>query len=117
MKKNDIQFSCQKCGKCCEAEGYVYLKNRDIKAMAEFLEKPHAEFKKTFTEWIWWEGRVLKQDLKGCVLLVDGRCAVYEARPLQCREWPYWKEILNDNDEFEYAKTYCGGIKGVKESV
>jgi len=110
-KKEDIDFECKKCGKCCEAEGYVYLKKGEIEKIAEYLAKPAKEVKKTFTEFVWFEGRVLKQDPKGCVMLVDGRCAIYEARPGQCSEWPYWKEVLSGDEELEYAMSYCPGIK------
>jgi Fe-S-cluster containining protein len=111
LKRENIEFTCEKCGDCCRAEGYVYLKTGEIERIASFLNKPAKEFKKEFTEWLLWRGRVIKQDDEGCVLLVDGRCAVYEARPSQCSEFPFWKHVLNDTKWWEYFKTYCPGVR------
>jgi Fe-S-cluster containining protein len=40
---------------------------------------------------------------------VDGRCAVYDARPAQCREFPFWKHV--DEKWWDYFKKYCKGVK------
>lgn len=46
-----------------------------------------------------------------CSLLREGReCATYEARPRQCREFPFWPSILEDRSAFERARAVCPGI-------
>jgi uncharacterized protein len=114
LKKENIQFTCERCGACCRAEGYVYLKSGEIEKIAAFLSKPAKEFKKEFTEWLMWKGRVIKQDNEGCVMLVDGRCAIYEARPAQCGEFPFWDQVLNDPEWWEEYKDYCPGVRNAK---
>jgi uncharacterized protein len=112
LTKENIEFKCEKCGACCRAEGYVYLKKGELESMAEYNSKSAKEFRDIFTEFILFKGRVVKQDPEGCVLLVDGRCAVYGARPSQCREFPFWKNV--DAEWWEYFKTYCAGVKNAK---
>jgi Fe-S-cluster containining protein len=114
LKKENIQFTCEKCGACCRADGYVYLKPGETEKIAAFLNRPVEEFKKEFTDWLMWKGRVIKQDDEGCVLLVEGRCAVYEARPSQCAEYPFWKHVLNDSSWWEHFKNYCPGVRNAK---
>lgn len=51
-----------------------------------------------------------------CVFLdresVPGKaiCAVYEARPLQCRTWPFWPENMRSRESWERASRSCPGI-------
>jgi len=112
VKKENIEFTCEKCGACCRAEGYVYLKHGELAAMAEYLAKTVKEVKNDFTEFRLFKGRVIKQDTDGCVMLVEGRCAVYDARPVQCREYPFWKHV--DEKWWEYFKTFCPGVRNAK---
>jgi Fe-S-cluster containining protein len=114
LKKENIEFTCTKCGDCCRAEGYVYLKRGEIEAIADYLFKPAKEVRKIFTEWLLFKGRVFKQDPEGCVFLVDGRCSIYPVRPHQCAEFPYWKQVMNDLQWWEYLKTYCPGVRNAK---
>jgi Fe-S-cluster containining protein len=108
----NIAFKCEICGECCRAEGFVYLKRGELEAMAAYNSKTAKEFRDLFTEFRLFKGRVIKQDSEGCVLLVDGRCAVYEARPSQCREFPFWKHV--DEKWWEYFGNYCPGVRNAK---
>lgn len=51
-----------------------------------------------------------------CVFLdrdrVPGKalCAVYEARPLQCRTWPFWPENMRSRESWERAGKSCPGM-------
>lgn len=112
IKKENIEFKCEKCGACCRAEGYVYLKRGEIETMAAYNSKTVKGFRDLFTEFRLFKGRVFKQDTDGCVMLVDGRCAVYDARPSQCMEYPFWKHV--DEKWWEYFKTFCPGVRNAK---
>ena len=35
-----------------------------------------------------------------CIFLDKKKCSVYEARPIQCRTWPFWKENMNTKEIF-----------------
>ena len=52
---------------------------------------------------------------RDCVFLQpaeDGgrRCAVYQVRPSQCRNWPFWPQNLTDADSWTRAGLRCRGI-------
>jgi Fe-S-cluster containining protein len=38
------------------------------------------------------------------------KCGVYEARPLQCRTWPFWPGNLASREAWEEAAGTCPGI-------
>lgn len=48
----------------------------------------------------------------GRCILLEGHndCSVYEARPEQCRTFPFWESILSDPAAFERARAVCPGI-------
>jgi Fe-S-cluster containining protein len=37
-------------------------------------------------------------------------CAIYEARPTQCRTWPFWPEVVNRKRSWERAARDCEGM-------
>lgn len=46
-----------------------------------------------------------------CAFLVNGnRCGVYDARPIQCRTWPFWPEVMNAKTWNKEVKTFCPGV-------
>jgi hypothetical protein len=46
---------------------------------------------------------------KDCPFLQDYRCAVYEARPWQCRTWPFWPENMNSAVWEKEVSPWCPG--------
>lgn len=42
--------------------------------------------------------------------LENGRCGVYEARPLQCRTWPFWPEMMNPRVWKREVVPLCAGV-------
>jgi Fe-S-cluster containining protein len=114
LHKEDIEFTCAKCGDCCRVDGYVYLKWGEAEKIAEYLAVPAAEFKKKYTRFLFLFGRVIETDADGCVFLTDGRCIIYPARPSQCVTFPYWNHIMKDKKEWDHISTYCRGAKETK---
>jgi hypothetical protein len=52
-----------------------------------------------------------------CIFWRDGGCAVYEARPLQCRSYPFWEHQLESKEAWENVAKSCPGInKGALHS-
>jgi uncharacterized protein len=106
-----IRFSCLRCGACCKV-GFIYLKKGEADTMARSLAMPVTQFKKKYTTWLLWLGRALRwTDEGGCVFMKDEKCSIYEARPEQCRTWPYWKRIIQNREDLLRARTYCKGIE------
>lgn len=46
-----------------------------------------------------------------CIFLEGGnRCGTYEARPEQCRTWPFWPENMKAKTWRREIETYCPGV-------
>lgn len=117
-----LRFSCTQCGNCCTGpEGAVWFTPEEGRQMAEQLGLEEAVFLRRHARQI---GR--KWSLKerrtshgyDCVFLdreqVPGKavCSLYEARPTQCRTWPFWRENISSPEAWESVKqeTPCPGM-------
>jgi Fe-S-cluster containining protein len=110
--RDGIRFECQGEGRCCVTRGsygYVYLSFNDRRRLAAHLGMPTAEFTARYTEkedgW-----RQLKYSGKDCPFLKDDRCGVYEARPWQCRTWPFWPENMDSDIWEREVAAFCPGV-------
>lgn len=107
-----LRFGCQACGRCCGgAPGYVWMDEQELAAMASQVGLAAADFRRIYTRSLW-RGMSLREKANyDCVLLGEnGRCSVYEARPVQCRTWPFWDSNLADRESWEEAGCRCPGI-------
>lgn len=111
MNQELKNFKCKKCGNCCKATGFVHISKSETKKIADYLNMDYYEFKKKFTEWILFGGRVLKvKDDASCIFLEKNLCKIYEVRPTQCKTFPFWESVVNDDSEVNYIKSYCKGL-------
>jgi uncharacterized protein len=110
--EDGIRFECQGSGRCCTsrgAYGYVYLTEKDQRRLARFLEMSKQEMKRRYCDLT--QGWVhLKDPQLDCAFLEDKRCTVYEARPEQCRTWPFWPENMQAKVWREEIASFCPGI-------
>ena len=109
--KDGIRFTCRGDGKCCLTRGgygHVYLSFNDRRRLAAHLKLSLAQFTARYT--VREDGLVeLKYEDRDCPFLKENRCVVYEARPRQCRTWPFWPENM-DSDVWEReVASYCPG--------
>ena len=51
-----------------------------------------------------------EQPNKDCIFWRDGGCSVYPGRPLQCRTYPFWRHIVDEEDGWEREAASCPGI-------
>jgi len=115
-----LRFRCTMCGNCCTGSpGTVMLDARERAALANHLGVSEQAFVEQYTKPI--DGGIsLAERLTAfgwdCVFLdratVPGRaiCGVYEARPQQCRTWPFWKRNLTDERAWDRASATCPGM-------
>jgi len=108
-----LRFACQPdCGRCCSNHddyAYVYLSDEDAEALAAHLRLDQATFRARWTE-VDDGDLVLRMDQDACPFLEGARCTVYEARPTQCRTFPFWKENLSRRRSWEKLKAFCPGV-------
>lgn len=109
-----LRFECQGSGKCCTSHGefgFVFLTQDDRRRFARHLKVSTTVFTKKYcdqTNGIWH----LKED-KGnpdCMFLKNKGCSVYEARPNQCRTWPFWPEVMNAKAWKSEVADFCPGV-------
>lgn len=106
-----LRFECQGSAKCCLSRGgygYVYLTLSDRKRFARYFKMSTQSFTKKYCEKT--DGYFhFKEVAKGCRFLDENRCSVYEARPTQCRTWPFWPENMNARAWNRDVAKFCPG--------
>lgn len=116
-----LRFECTQCGNCCSGPpGAVWVDDDDVRAIAARLRVGEAEFVDRYTRRLGTRrslNEVRSEHGHDCVFLdrrAPGRavCAIYEARPVQCRTWPFWRENLESREAWDGAKrrTPCPGM-------
>ncbi len=84
-------FVCVRCGKCCRWKGAVKVADREVDAIADYLEIPVADFLDRYT--------VITPDRQAlslterpdgaCIFLDDNNdCIINAVKPAQCRDFP-----------------------------
>ena len=113
--KEGLRFQCTECGKCCTGSpGYVWVEEEEMAAMAAALEISLELFKKRYIRSC--HGRLALIEKKApngdydCIFLKEKRCQVYQARPVQCRTFPWWKHNLSSPESWKLAAQECEGI-------
>jgi len=134
-----IHFSCLMCGTCCRGldEGEVYLYYEDIKLLANHLNFKGFEGLKEFAKrylkvindsFLWKEpGAERKKtyrfktlafrftgDDDHCHFLKDNKCSIHEARPFQCRCFPFWQMMISNRSNFTNYSKKCPGLRELK---
>jgi Fe-S-cluster containining protein len=110
-----LRFSCTRCSACCRHEsGFVFLSEKDLRLLAGERRMGYTEFVKTYCRWVSGEEGGERLSLKeksnyDCIFWKDG-CTVYRARPLQCRTFPFWRNVVSAPETWEIAASGCPGM-------
>ena len=118
MKKfyeNGLRFQCQMCSYCCSAEpGYVYLTENDISAASAAMGTDKETFISLYCRLVdfglYHLVSLRERSDYDCIFLTEKGCAIYNARPLQCRTYPFWKNVLDSQESWENESHSCPGI-------
>ncbi len=51
-----------------------------------------------------------EQDNYDCILWGENGCTAYEARPLQCRSYPFWDPHLDSEGSWNALASECPGV-------
>jgi hypothetical protein len=71
--------------------------------------------------WKWFRSHYLRHlgdaglvaaDRSGSCIFLDstGRCGIYAARPVQCRTYPFWPELVSNEADWRREARRCEGI-------
>jgi len=107
-----LKFTCTECGDCCSgAPGYVWVNNEEIAALAALVGLTVEALEDQFVRRV--GARKSLKELPGgdCVFLDSQtrKCSVYQARPRQCRTWPFWDSNLKTPEDWKHTCAVCPG--------
>lgn len=107
-----LRFKCTGCGKCCTGSpGYVFLSEKDSTQLENHFQLSKEEFAEKYTHQIDGIKTLLdRPNSSDCIFLKDNQCSVYDARPTQCRTFPWWVQHLREPSDWEEAAARCEGI-------
>jgi len=104
------EFTCLRCGTCCQLSGFVRVSAADLKQIARLLNLAIADVRARFTTRMGLDGEDLEVLLDQpssdrCIFLTDrNECCIHGAKPRQCRTFPTeWRRAG--------ANLYCRALR------
>lgn len=109
--EDGLAFSCTRCGACCTgAPGYVWVDLEQIGRLAKHLGQAVEAFSARYVRRVASRYSLVERSNGDCIFWDrESGCSVYEARPDQCRSWPFWPENVETPED--WART-CGVCPG-----
>lgn len=114
-----LRFQCQKCSACCRFDpGIVSLSENDLNRLVAWAGIPRSVFLERYCRWVSVVSPSGKTETRLCLqekpdydcILWDNGCTAYEARPLQCRSFPFWESVLQNESSWNSMAAECPGI-------
>jgi uncharacterized protein len=112
---NGLRFECTRCSRCCRhTPGYVFLSSADLSLLAHATGAGVQEFRWAYCRDVDF-GLTRRVSLReranfDCIFWEKDGCSVYEARPLQCRSFPFWSGCLGSREEWDLHAQQCPGM-------
>lgn len=111
----NFRFQCQPgCTECCTQEGDVWMTGDDAERAAKLLDVTPEDFREAYCETAAGELRLTTPEDGHCHFLLEGACAIHQAKPVQCRTFPFWTENVKNKRTWKNLSRFCPGI-GVGE--
>lgn len=110
--KGGLQFNCTGCGNCCTGPaGYVWVTEAEIAQIAELRKQSIGEIRIFHTRLVGAKISLTEFANGDCTFFdpATRRCTIYEARPTQCRTWPFWHRNLRSQDSWNQVQQTCPG--------
>ncbi len=106
-----LRFECMRCGACCTGEpGIIRVTEAEIMRIADWLKRPFGEIFQESVERIAQGYGIRERPDGACMFWRDTGCGIYPVRPLQCRLYPFWFNLLRNPAAWEAEKKRCPGI-------
>jgi len=105
-----LYFECLQCGACCTGTpGTIYVSDREIDAIRQFLAIPAACLIQDHL-YAFRDSYSIREHADGrCHFYEDG-CRIYPVRPHQCRTYPFWLSNLRSRKAWKKTAAQCPGI-------
>ena len=106
-----LRFECQPgCTKCCDRHGSVYITEDDLVRIAGYLGMTPADFETQYVYRTQHQMRLRKPRKSQCHFLKSDGCSIHAVKPVQCRLYPFWPELVEYRDVWEHEARKCPGI-------
>jgi len=106
-----LRFECQAgCTICCEQPGFVYLTEEDLGNIAKYLGMTASDFERRYVYRTKHLIRLRVPRQQQCPFLGGGGCSIHAVKPVQCRMFPFWPELVEDKREWKSTAKWCPGI-------
>src|SRR5262249_26363776 len=89
---------------------FVYLTEADAARIARHLGLSQAEFERQYVYRTRHLLRLRVPRESQCHFLREGGCSIHAVKPVQCRIFPFWPEVVDDKREWRKAVEWCRGI-------
>lgn len=107
---------CSKCqGNCCIGEsGYIWINKQEIENLAHLLNVSIEELGRNYLKKVGYKYSIVEKKIAhenyACIFfdLEKRQCSVYDARPSQCRTFPFW-DYFKKNEQEVYKE--CPAVK------
>lgn len=106
-----LSFECTRCGNCCTGSpGHVWVSLPEVERLASHLSMTVDQFGGRYLRLVGSRLSLLESRAGDCVFWnAEVGCTVYEARPDQCRSWPFWHAHLADGEAWKRVSEFCPG--------
>lgn len=111
-----LRFECTQCGHCCTDEpGYVFLTGNEISAISSHLSISRAQFLSEYCRKVPMGSfglvSLIEKKNNDCIFFNDNKqCDIYKVRPLQCRSYPFWQQLVETSGTWKDESQQCPGI-------
>ncbi len=109
--EDGLAFTCTQCGNCCTgAPGFVWVNEEEMSRIATFRGETLEQFSMKFVRRVGNRYSLIERPGGDCIFWDKSHgCTVYEARPVQCRTWPFWPENIESPDTWKAVTKVCPG--------
>jgi len=108
-----LRFKCTGCGDCCTGSpGYVWVNQKEIDAIAVELNISPEQCEEKYIRHIGVRRSLIELPQSYDCIFLDAdtrKCAVYTARPRQCKTWPFWKSNVRTEETWKETCQACPG--------
>jgi len=113
--ENGLRFECQQCSACCRHDpGYVFLTKSDLSMLVKETGLEESDFLSKYCVTVDLGGfkriSLIEKSNYDCIFWEKGGCSIYNARPVQCRTFPFWISNLEDQEDWDRTASDCPGI-------
>ncbi len=110
--KDGLRFTCSGCGDCCTGSpGYVWVNNEEIAKLAALVQLSVEDFEAKNVRRVGARKSLVEYENGDCVFFDNKsrKCGVYNARPRQCRTWPFWDSNIRTPEDWADTCKVCPG--------